>query len=897
MASVNKFNSKNPLKISLNETNKIIDNIETSIVGTNIRNLTKEKSNDKMKLKISENQNNNYPNITSPTKNQNILYLENKQKNSNFLQNFKNSFCHKFIKSKPNAINVSTNNNSKNHKKSSLSKKNNLSMNSSLKNNQDLIFKNIPFIDKMKVNNKLYLSTEPEILHTIFANLNTIPKNFSSNNAKKISNNNNSFNNSSLYGNYLKTNPNINNNSLLNNITNTSNYDNNKTKHSNHLILNKIKKSSGLFNSYSRSSNINNLSYINLNNQSYNYYSNSKNNRKQTKNVSNLSNPHKGKNSSISNKTQINNLEIETYSSPKDFIEDFFEELEKYCNNIDDCQAYNINRINILKIFDNIFKNIITGEKPMESLDIHIKKKLKNYSETWKKFLFNFEKMSIKINNSNNQNFINNIDFSTKNVINHNHNHNHNHNSFDCVNDTCSNKCYQNLKSELEEKFTNMMKNEVNKINRILNEKEKIIEDLKNQINIKNSYISEIQESLINIKSKEGLTSHSNLISDQFSNNINTLNPIFINNNKNINKTLNSNINYVNNNSIYTNLDKNFQKQKPLSPFSEQNDHSRQTLSNNNFLENNNSDLIIERDTINKIDILEFKKNSNSKNDQQNSILNNLYDMNLNENNKITDKTNNQNELSLYDQKQFIRERNLLINENKNLFEKINDLERILNFQKEKEIKLMKVLFFLNKQGIPIDEIIKNQILTEKSSREEISQINRENENFTPLESCKSMDSLMFLPITLEKPNFFLKPQAIPNLNLKNINNKFNMEYESPKKLHQKLIMNCFTEPDFQNNNQNNLNISDYHNNNYFILQENQNPQNILKKSSNSIQNGLGEKIKLDKKYKNNIENINNNKLLKDDLNKNSSYFGIYKNNFDIFDSQFQKNNKTDYVS
>jgi len=142
----------------------------------------------------------------------------------------------------------------------------------------------------------------------------------------------------------------------------------------------------------------------------------------------------------------------------------------------------------------------------------------------------------------------------------------------------------------------------------------------------------------------------------------------------------------------------------------------------------------------------------------------------------------------------------MLVSENKGLFNKLSEMEKLLNFQKEKEIKLMKVLFFLNKQGIPIDDIIENQLISEKSEINENSEINREN-NFSPLESSKSMDSLMYLPLTLTKPSSYTKPEVIPLLNLRDINNKYNLEYGSAKKSNKNNV--CVTDPSYFNQSNN----------------------------------------------------------------------------------------------
>ncbi len=51
-----------------------------------------------------------------------------------------------------------------------------------------------------------------------------------------------------------------------------------------------------------------------------------------------------------------------------------------------------------------------------------------------------------------------------------------------------------------------------------------------------------------------------------------------------------------------------------------------------------------------------------------------------NSNSNTNSNPNSNNELNLYYQKQFIRDKQILLNGNKSLFDKINELERIVKY-------------------------------------------------------------------------------------------------------------------------------------------------------------------------------------------------------------------------
>lgn len=581
--------------------------------------------------------------------------------------------------------------------------------------------------------NDPYLQTEPEKKDNISSSK---IKNFPFKKALKTidSNLKNSFN--SINTNYVKTYQ----NQSYAGVSNTPMKSNNINQNDNSLKLQlkRSRETSSSLSKHSCSKNITNNS--NINNSCSKQKSNSKTKKINILPIDN-NNSNKKVNGGFISKKNIK-IPSEVYSSHNDFIEDFFYELQNYINFglSEDSDKLISNKNNVLNIFDNIFKNIITGQKPMESLDIDIKKKLSKYSETWKNFLHNFERNSIKLNMKRNPSYVNNINLSTKNVINHNHNINTEpcgNNNFNAnENIICNKNCYNKLEKDLEEKFTKLMKKEVGKIKIILDEKEKLIENLQNQINIKNTYISEIQHLSSNNGKSNDLVISNRLIKPE-----------------------------------------NFLEEKQ-DKTSENN--ILQNISETQFVKNNLEQNFnhINQNTNNKI-----KKIQNSNKDQQLKKILDERDRieKVIEQKKLSETIDEQTELLLYDRKQFIRERRLLISENKSLFDKVNELEKAINIQKEKEIKLMKLLFFLKKQGIPIDEIIQNHVLTDKSCREDQKSIMCDSSH-THNQSFKSLDSIMFYPITIDKPTPYVKPNVIPILDFTDINDKYNMEYESGKK-------------------------------------------------------------------------------------------------------------------
>lgn len=118
-----------------------------------------------------------------------------------------------------------------------------------------------------------------------------------------------------------------------------------------------------------------------------------------------------------------------------------------------------------------------------------------------------------------------------------------------------------------------------------------------------------------------------------------------------------------------------------------------------------------------------------------------------------------ENEYDEYAKKQMVRNVKLLSAENRQLHEEIVEY-------KNKEIKLMKLLFEMKKRGIPIEEMI-----------ETVDDLNS-NTNINAELSNNSEASATFTPLILNtEDNFTVKPKMIPKLNFNQLNEKYNLEH------------------------------------------------------------------------------------------------------------------------
>jgi hypothetical protein len=152
--------------------------------------------------------------------------------------------------------------------------------------------------------------------------------------------------------------------------------------------------------------------------------------------------------------------------------------------------------------------------------------------------------------------------------------------------------------------------------------------------------------------------------------------------------------------------------------------------------------------------------------------------------------------VNFYSHKQLLRDYKELSLENKNLREVNNRLDKDLKLKKEKEVKIMRLLYYLNKNGIPIEDLMENEIKNFKTDSEggygESADNNYDNFSievdedlnsvYSDNKAMKSLDRTMYTPIYIDPPKQVTKNDKIPILNLHHINDNYNTEYLSPVK-------------------------------------------------------------------------------------------------------------------
>ena len=194
--------------------------------------------------------------------------------------------------------------------------------------------------------------------------------------------------------------------------------------------------------------------------------------------------------------------------------------------------------------------------------------------------------------------------------------------------------------------------------------------------------------------------------------------------------------------------------------------------------------------------IREFKILLENKDKKMKEFENSLMQVNKQTSNKNNYLTNNielrnlesidldQEELEMYQNKQLMRDFKNLSSENKNLREVISNLERDMKVSKEKEMKIMHILYSLKKKGVKVESLISEEFpkeLTDISKNLVASRKTSENS-----ETNRSLDNSMYTPICIDSPYNFKKPDKIPSLNLDNINSLYNKDYLSPNNLKDK---------------------------------------------------------------------------------------------------------------
>jgi hypothetical protein len=144
--------------------------------------------------------------------------------------------------------------------------------------------------------------------------------------------------------------------------------------------------------------------------------------------------------------------------------------------------------------------------------------------------------------------------------------------------------------------------------------------------------------------------------------------------------------------------------------------------------------------------------------------------MSNNEENSEIDKDHE--ELLLYQNKQLMRDYKNLSSENKNLRDFIAQLEKDMKTSKDKEVKIMHILYTLKKKGVAIENLLSEEFPKELA---EISLNFKANRKYLEIpETSRSLDNSMYTPICIDSPCYFKKPDKIPSLNLDNINSLYN---------------------------------------------------------------------------------------------------------------------------
>jgi uncharacterized phage infection (PIP) family protein YhgE len=131
----------------------------------------------------------------------------------------------------------------------------------------------------------------------------------------------------------------------------------------------------------------------------------------------------------------------------------------------------------------------------------------------------------------------------------------------------------------------------------------------------------------------------------------------------------------------------------------------------------------------------------------------------------------------IYNYKQLMRDYNTLTTENKSLRDTIESLEKDLNGRKHKELKIMKILYYLNNKGINVGNLLEgdtDELGLEDESEKSIFES-------TTRRGAGSTDSSIFLPLYIDKPMIlYSKPDQVPCLNLHDLTSKYNSGKSTP---------------------------------------------------------------------------------------------------------------------
>ena len=226
----------------------------------------------------------------------------------------------------------------------------------------------------------------------------------------------------------------------------------------------------------------------------------------------------------------------------------------------------------------------------------------------------------------------------------------------------------------------------------------------------------------------------------------------------------------INTNQLFKELKLNYNKQLTLLT-KELNDlkasfKNIQTILNNEIIKNND----LKSKLINKEKDLEIAK--------QEKVRDNI------ESNR-TNKINKSFDIHEYNYKQLRRDFNLLEEENCLIREELSKVNADLNQRKEKEIKLMKLLFILRNKGIDVENIMEKEVLNKeinnldnKVNNELNKSINQAlQDSFISNTSIQSIASISYYPIYIPDNHKQVKPLYVPNLNLNMVNEDYNYFY------------------------------------------------------------------------------------------------------------------------
>ena len=439
------------------------------------------------------------------------------------------------------------------------------------------------------------------------------------------------------------------------------------------------------------------------------------------------------------------------------------------------------------------------------------------------------------------------------------------------------NNLYKNLKLKFSKSLSKSKYESINTSENLINtnnnsginmQKNEITEINNNRVNTMES----IHKPFISLLKVDALTNKNKKKSKNF--HIPNLTNLFKSYSKNKKRNLRNkdlSINLTINNSLQQNF-----KNKNLTTVINNNYNNHSRINSNS--PNKNKNLIKKKhirtninSPLNRSEILQSELEDKEK------IINNLKEILNNKEkiindlkNEIQTLKNNKNEEDEYEQyskKIMIRNIKLLTVEN-------NDLRKELEIYKNKEIKIMSILYNLNKNGIPIDDLV---------NFAQESQINLNNNNNEKSDNITSSNT--FIPIYIKSNsninNFYdiKNDMNIPNLNFDNLNQKYNEDF----------IQNNNKNNYINNNNNNfidigNIKINFNDNQNYVNSPITSSINNSISTTANgySYNNNLNNNLKKENKEKTKNNNNNNNN------NKNKNY---YSNKNYIYNSQEIKSN------